>query len=143
MSYNCNSPGYCPRKYYFSNPDIRIPPTNIYAGDNLRNNTKAIRVRALAISRLSQVLSGSNVSTKELPQITRQPVGGTLASGPLTLEVAATDSNSPKLSLSYQWYRDGQVLPGENKRNLELQRTLYGRAGKQVLCHSCKRCRSH
>ncbi len=121
MSYNCNSSGDCPRKHFFSNPDIRH--SNIYAGDNLRDNAKAVRLRAPALSRLSEVLPGSDEppQKKELPRITRQPVGGILASGPLTLEVVATDPNSPQLSLSYQWYRDDLALSGKRTNRLVLQ----------------------
>ena len=123
MSY-CNIDNFrCQYIYYFSNPELSYQSFRL--GEvNKMDNSRAIRERSSEIANVSNLRPGLGL---QIPQITRQPTGGTPpSSGSLTLEVTAVDPNTPKLSLSYQWYKNNRVLSGENRRSLVLQRSSTG-----------------
>ncbi len=123
MAYNCEDG--CPKVPYFSGPNHSYSPggKTLYLGlANKMDNSRAIRRRSGETSRISTLRPGLGL---QMPRITGQS-GGTFSSGSLTLRVIAMDPNSPRLSLSYQWYRDGRALSGQNRKSLVLRRPSNG-----------------
>ena len=119
MSYDCKKSS-CQRIRYFSGPNHSYTledQTFVLGVADEMDNSRAIRERSLPTARISAL----RPSLLEGPRITNQPVGGNLSSGSLTLEVVAEDPNTPKRPLSYQWYKDDQVLSGEETNRLVIQ----------------------
>ena len=114
MAYSCTSSS-CPRINYFSDPNrpYSSKGQTLHLGvTNRSDNSRAIRGRSSQIARISTIRPGLGL---QIPQITKQPKK-TSSSGSITLTVEARDPNSPQLSLSYQWYRNGQVVSGGNRK---------------------------
>ena len=138
MSYPCNANGcsdYGFEVFYFSNPTRILRNTNIGRA-NQADNSRAIRER---VSLIQNIFQGTNDnrsfvpnSSRNLPSITQQPLGGNVpAGGSLTLRVGAASNSGG--ALKYKWYRNEQVsagttgvfLYGENRSTLVLTPQSY------------------
>jgi alpha-tubulin suppressor-like RCC1 family protein len=67
---------------------------------------------------------------REVFRISEQPVGGSVAvGGSLTLRVAVSSSSSP----TYQWFKDGQPVPGAQAPALQLSSVTSASAGSYTV----------
>lgn len=87
-------------------------------------------VTNVAGSATSQVATLTVTIPPTPPSFTRQPVGQTLTAGlSLTLSAQAAGSDP----LKYQWYKDGNVLPGQTNSVLTIERTQTTDSGLYLL----------
>lgn len=68
------------------------------------------------------------ITGARVPVFTLQPRSvSALAGGPVTFRTAATD---PRLELSFQWFRNGQLLPGATSSNLTIANVQPAHLGR-------------
>jgi len=86
--------------------------------------------RALSASEVRAVYGGQSVGA---PVITQQPASQLAASGSTVTFSSAATGNAP---LSYQWWYNGEPLPGRTTANLTLTGVVVGQSGNYTVAVS-------
>lgn len=127
MSTSCSN--YCPRIFYFSNPQKQIHNINI-GKVNLINNTRSLQERAQIVANIfPNNINISSLSDTNL-EITNHPQPGKVREKqPLTLRFGVQPSN-----VQYQWFRNSSLLQGETSSFLNLH--IFSYKGDTAVYHA-------